>query len=169
MVPTVVSYLTVMGGWAKCNHKDSVKKMENLFKSMKQLSVSLGDENSRSVQPNQWMYTTLIHAYARQNDVIAMEKVENLIHEIYDQYLQGHTELKLNTILVTAVLQAWGKTGTTTGAEQSETLLDWMISESGVLAPNEFSFSSAYVAVIWFCNIFILTILCVNSCHCHLG
>jgi pentatricopeptide repeat protein len=173
MAPTVVSYSTVMDGWAKSNHKDAVENMENLFESMQRLSLSSGVENSISVQPNQWTFTSLIHAYAKQNDMISTQKAENLIHDMYDQYLGGNTELKPNTILVTAVLQAWGKTGTMKGAEKSEALLDWMIAvdqtdESGDLAPNEFSFSSKcfLLGLIYFR--FVLT-SCFYSCHFRLG
>lgn len=147
MAPTVVSYSTVMDGWAKSNSKDAIENMEKLFESMQLLSDASGDERSMPVQPNHWTYTSLIHAYAKLNDAMATQKAENLIREMYDLYLRGNAELKPNTILVTAVLQAWGKAGTIKGAEKAEALLDWMIAvdqtdESDDLAPNEFSFSS---------------------------
>lgn len=130
--PDVVSFSTLMDGWAKSRHGNALPKMERLFDRMK----------ASGCQPTSWTYVTLIHAFARQRG--DPQKAQDLLLDMYQAHKQ-HPELKPNTKLVTAVMDAWQKTGH--GAEKAEALLNWMIKvgeTDSELAPNEFSFCSKY-------------------------
>jgi hypothetical protein len=81
-------------------------------------------------------------------------KAQDLIFTMHQQARQhGRSELQPNTQLVSAVLEAWQKSGSSSGgAHQAEALLDWMIAASvqdkdPQLAPNEYSFSCKCVDI----------------------
>jgi pentatricopeptide repeat protein len=156
MAPNVVSYSTVMDGWAKqssssssssCHNEHSVERIERVFERMKAVYAA----GNVAARPNFWTYVTLIHAYAKRRDAVATQKAEDLIFSMYyDEFKKkGSVDLKPNTQLVTAVMEAWQKSGVTKGAEKAEALLNWMISvfedeNDADLAPNEYSFSCKY-------------------------
>jgi len=127
--PDVVSFSTLLDGWAKTRRDDALPKMEHLFDRMK----------ASGCQPSFWTYVTLIHTFARQ--LPDPQKAHDLLLDMYAEHKQ-HPELKPNTKLVTAVMDAWQKSGQ--GAEKAEALLNWMIEVGETdrhLAPNEYSFS----------------------------
>jgi hypothetical protein len=102
MTPDVVSYTTVMDGWAKSNQNDSVPRIEQIFGRMK----AVHNAGNKSTRPNSWTYVTLIHTYAKQRDAAANQKAEDLIFQMYKKYKKGRMDLKPNTQLVTAVMDA---------------------------------------------------------------
>ena len=144
--PNVVSYSTLIDGWAKSRRSDAISRMEALLKRMQQpSSTSPSNNNDNNCRPNFWTYVTLIHAYARQRDTASAQKAQDLVFEMYDES-QNRPELKPNTQLVTAVMDAW-QCSSADGAPKAEKLLDWMIEVGGGeqgdpdLAPNEYSVS----------------------------
>jgi hypothetical protein len=131
---------------------DPLERMECLYNTMLERSstaASTAAGGDLSVRPNFWTYVTLIHAYAKRGDMVYTLKAQDLVMTMHQQARQEGQRPDVqrpNTQLVSAVLEAWQKTGSSRGAQQAEVLLDWMIAASvqdkdPQLAPNEYSFS----------------------------
>jgi pentatricopeptide repeat protein len=162
MQPNVVSYSAILDGWAKhsltkqarrasfttttTTSIDPLERMERLYNKLLERSAAAVAGDDASVRPSHWTYVTLIHAYAKRRDVAYTLKAQDLIFTMHQQARLGRSDLQPNAILVSAVLDAWQKSGASGGAQQAEALLDWMIAASvqdqdPQLAPNEYSFS----------------------------
>lgn len=175
MAPNVVSYSTLLDGWAKqqqtllsslpssSDDLGALGRMEQVFFRMKDLYET---GQNTATRPNFYTYVTLIHAYARQRDAKYTQKAQDLVFLMYDKYTMArkgegcleNLDLKPNTQLVAAVMEAWQKSGVTMGASKAQSLLDWTIAVSQNdndtndhdkdLAPNEYSFSCTYHRVL---------------------
>ena len=146
--PTVVTYSTIMDGWAKSSHKESVHMTEQVFDRMQQMYQEHGNEKAR---PNLVSYVTLINALANARDPEAAQKAEDTLFRMYEEYKKGDTALKPNTQTISAVIEAWQKSGRRDAGERAEAVLDWMISlyedqKDDHVRPNEYSFSSTISA-----------------------
>ena len=152
MAPNVISYSTVMDGWVKSDRSDAISHVEKLNERLKQLSTNPTD-TQQNVRPNQRTHAALIRAYAKQNNAIALETAEDLLHEMYREYENGNVDMKPNIIVLTTILEAWGVNGTKYGAERAEALLDFALAANKdrndpTLCPNEVSFSSTYKVLV---------------------
>ena len=130
MIPNVVTYSTLIDGWAKSDTEDSLTKMNYWFDRMKEFDCI----------PNFRTYVILLHGYAKRGDPQRAQDLLLDMHRMAEH--QNRPELQPNTKLVTAVMDAWQRSGQ--GAEQAEALLNWMVQvgeECPDLAPNEYSFS----------------------------
>lgn len=147
LAPNVVSYSTVMNGYARSREEDAIQKAEQIFDRM-QAAYKAGNKKA---QPNMHSYVTLINAYQKSNDPDAAPKAEKALFELYDEYKQGNNELKPNYQLMTTVIDCWQRSGEGDAGEKAEALLEWMISlyqekEDKDFEPNSYTFSSAITA-----------------------
>eukprot|EP00980_Cylindrotheca_fusiformis_P027747 scaffold22549_cov98-Cylindrotheca_fusiformis.AAC.3 len=147
VIPSVVSFTTLMNGWAKSNDPTSVEKTEEIFHKM----MLMHKAGSVDVRPNSFTFVTMINCIVRSRQPGAAEKAERILFDMYDQYRRGNKDVKPNTKLVTAVIDCWQRSGERNAGERAEALLDWLIEVYTVdgdesLSPNEYSFTSAISA-----------------------
>lgn len=145
--PNVVSYSTVMDGWAKSRDRDAAAKVEAIFQRMQKMY----EKGNSMAKPNLVSYVTLINAYANDRDGESAQKAQDALFQMYKEYMEGNTALKPNTQIISAVIEAWQKSGRRDAGEYAEKLLDWMVSvyqdqKDDSLRPNEYSFSSTIAA-----------------------
>lgn len=143
--PNVVSYSTVMGGWAKSNDKDALTRAKDLFQKMEKAY----ERGNAECKPNLFSYVTLINAYCRSQSESGAIEAQKLLFRLYDEYREGNGELKPSAQLVTSVIQCWANSGARNSGDRAETLLRWLMdcSSSDVdMQPNEFTFSSVITA-----------------------
>jgi PPR repeat len=141
MSPNVISYTTIMDGWAKSleNENESITKMEHVFHRLL----------CTTMKPNLVTYVTLVDAYTRPKtpNVQHIQKADDMVRQMYSNYVQDrNNNVKPNKQLITMVIDAWKRSKCFNSAENAENLLDWLISihrdENDVeLAPNEYTFS----------------------------
>jgi len=147
VVPNVVSYTTVMNGWAKSKQASAVEKTEEIFQRM----VSSYEAGNEEARPNLFSLVTLINSITKSGRKGAAERAENILFEMYEEFKNGKIGVKPDTQLVSSVIDCWQKSGDRDAGERAEALLNWLIhiyEETGdeELRPNQFSFTSAIAA-----------------------
>lgn len=147
MVPTVVTYSTIMDGWCKSKEEYAATKCEAIFKRM-QHSYLAGNISAR---PNLISYVTLINAHAGSSEKGSAKKAQDVLFEVFDEYKRGSTGLKPNAQMVSIVVEAWQKSGERDAGEHAEALLNWIIAtyedlQDESFRPNEYIFSSTISA-----------------------
>lgn len=147
MVPTVVTYSTVMDGWCKSKETHAALKCETVFKRMQQSFLA----GNISARPNLISYVTLINAHAASSEKGSAKKAQDVLFEVFEEYKRGSTGLKPNAQMVSIVIEAWQKSGERDAGAHAEALLNWMIAayhdlQDESFRPNEYIFSSAISA-----------------------
>lgn len=140
MSPNVISYTTIMDGYAKCidPNGESISKIEAVFNRLCQ-----------TMKPNIWTYVTLVDAYTKQKNpqVEHVQKADDIVRSMYSLYKEDRKNNdKPNAQLVTMVIDAWKRSRSFSAAEKAENLLDWLISvykdeKDLELSPNQYTFS----------------------------
>jgi pentatricopeptide repeat protein len=146
MAPNEVTYSTVIDGWVKSGQNDTINHVEALYERLKQLTTN---SSQYKIRLNHRTHAAMIRAYTKQGTVEAIEKAEDLFHDMYREYESGNVDMKPNTIALTTILEAWGVIGTKYGVERAEALLDFAITANKdrndpTLCPNEICFSCKY-------------------------
>ena len=127
--PDTTTYNTVLKVWANSGRDDAGENAIRLLREMwdehakfqQATSVNKedgvdkeelrGSEGERflEITPDQYSYTTTIHALARTGNSTAAQYGEKLLEEMEKYYQEGYAELGPTTYSVNAVLNAWGK------------------------------------------------------------
>ena len=100
IVPNVVSYTTLMNGWAKSRKAESARKTKDWFQRMKSMHMS-GNAGAR---PNVFSYVTLINSIAKSDEPGAAAEAEKLLFEMFAEYESGNPDIKPNTQRKSVVL-----------------------------------------------------------------
>ena len=101
-LPTGVSieaFNKVLVSWAKSGQDDGPKRAEQLIVFM--------DELGDPVKPNLSSFTTLIDAYAQQNDWDGVSYSERIFNRLLDEYMEGEFDEEPNIATWTIVISAW--------------------------------------------------------------
>jgi hypothetical protein len=143
IAPNVVSYSTVMNGWAKSGDKDAVVKATQLFDRM----TTMYNSGNPDARPNLFSYSTLLDAISKSGDPDAPQKAQDIVFMMYNEYKKGHLEVKPNAQIITSLIECWQKSGDPNAGERVDAILNWMINVSKKendpdLEPNEYTFSS---------------------------
>ncbi|CAJ1941407.1 unnamed protein product [Cylindrotheca closterium] len=147
VAPNVVSYTTLMNGWAKSKDPKSFEKTGDVFRRM----VQAYNDGNTLAQPNLFSFVTLIDSLVRSKTKRAAEKAESVLFEMYEDYKDGNLDAKPNAKLVSIVIECWQKSRENDSGERAEALLNWLIDINEVendeeLMPNEFTFTSTISA-----------------------
>jgi hypothetical protein len=148
LIPSTISYVTIMSAWAKSSNKNKVQYAEEIFQRMLEMHKS-GNTKAR---PNFISVVVLVDAIVKSDQDGAAEKAEKIVLDMYESYKTGESTIKPNTMLVTSVIDCWNRSGESNAGERAEALLDWLIQtykEQDMdedLMPNEFSFAAAISA-----------------------
>jgi hypothetical protein len=113
--PDRALYNCVLNALAKSCQPSAVEKAEEIL-TMMQTSP---DE---SLRPDIVTYATVIDCHTKCGDD-ASARAEELIRFVEGSYRSGDELLKPNAVFYSAILQAWAKTSTVTGATKAEELL----------------------------------------------
>lgn len=145
MSPNVISYSTVMDGWAKAIFdKDSIAKMENVFHRL----IVVHKDGNNNAQPNLFSFVVLIGGYTKkrqqqqqQQQRTNLQKAETIVRRMNEDY-----GVKPNTQIVTMIVDAWKRSGLHDAGVEAEKILDWLIAiysdqKDKDLAPNQYTFS----------------------------
>jgi hypothetical protein len=143
IAPNVVSYTTIMNGWAKSGNRQAVEKTNETFHRMKAMRKS----GNSDAQPNLFSYVTMIGSITQAKEPGSAEKAEQALYSMYEEYKSGVIAIPPNARLVTAVIDSWQKSGATDAGERAETLLNWLLEvyqeeQDESMEPNEYTFNS---------------------------
>jgi pentatricopeptide repeat protein len=143
LAPSVVSYTTLMNGWAKSKDARKVEKTEEVFERMR----SMCNAGNEEAQPNLFSYVILVESIVRSGQPNAAERAEKVVRDLYNDYKRGLSAVKPNAQIISTVMNCWGRSGDRSAGERAEILLDWLIDvyekeKDKSLQPNEFTFSS---------------------------
>lgn len=143
IAPNVVSYTTIMNGWAKSGNRQAVEKTHEVFERMKAMHKS----GNTDAQPNLVSYVTLIGSITRSKDPGSAIRAEEALYRMYHDYKLGTITTPPNARLVTAVIDNWQKSGATDAGERAESLLNWLLDvyqkeQDMSMEPNEYTFNS---------------------------
>jgi pentatricopeptide repeat protein len=142
--PNVVSFSTVINGWAKCSSEEAgaAKRAEKIFNLMLE-EYKGGNEDAK---PNSISYCSLIDACVKSRDRGSLERAEDIYNGIYQNYVGENDDMKPSTVLANQIMDAWSKSGQDCGGEKSEGMLNRLITlykEYGdaEFKPNDRSFT----------------------------
>jgi hypothetical protein len=113
--PDRAVYNAYLNALAKSQQPSAVEKAEEILTMM---------ETSRNhdLRPDIVTYSTFIDCHTKCGER-SLERADELLRFVEGTYRRGDATLKPNAVFYSAVLQAWAKTGTSTGAEKAEELL----------------------------------------------
>ena len=113
MVSGVVSgistdaFNSVVTAYAKSGEDRGPEKAENLIMYMDQIDTDNGSLGVCSPTIN--TFTSLIDAYAQQNEWEAATQADRILNQLLDQYLEGNDDLEPNIATWTIVINAWAR------------------------------------------------------------
>ena len=150
LVPSSISYGTIILAWSKSSDKNNVQHAEELFDRMLKMYKS----GNKSAEPTFISYVVLVNVIVKSGQEDAADKAEKIVRNMYESYRSGKSTIKPNNKIVTAVIDCWSKRSIDdpNAAERAEALLEWLIdiyTELDMdedLMPNTFSFASAISA-----------------------
>jgi hypothetical protein len=113
--PDRAVYNAYLNALAKSQQPSAVEKAEEILTMM---------ETSRNhdLRPDIVTYSTFIDCHTKCGER-SLERADELLRFVEGTYRRGDATLKPNAVFYSAVLQAWAKTCTSTGAEKAEELL----------------------------------------------
>lgn len=161
--PDTVGYNSVLKALAKtsssynkeaaCKAQELLEEMEELFdiqygenmawyhslkqEKLSEAELSLGPPRIR-VKPNFRSYSTVMDAWARQNNPTGAQEAQNLLEQLKEMYSQtGDVALQPNVISYNTVINGWAKAGAKEkGAIIGEVLLHEMGDSADVISYN---------------------------------
>ena len=153
MKPNVISYSTLMNGYAKSNNPDKAKQTKIVFKRMK----TMYEAGNHDARPNFVSYVTLVDSMVKSGRTDAAEQAESIVRTMYEEYTVGSSTtsgrgsdgVKPNAQLISTVIECWSKSGHTDAGERAENVLNWMIdiyqhsNNDPTLRPMAFPFASS--------------------------
>ena len=150
LVPSAISYGTIISAWSKSSDKNKVQHAEEVFDRMLKMYKS----GNKSAAPTFISYVVLVDAIVKSGEENAADKAEKIVRNMYESYRSGKSTIKPNYMIVTTVIDCWNKRSIDdpNAAERAEALLDWLIDIYTELdmdedfMPNEFSFASTISA-----------------------
>lgn len=130
LIPDTKSYNLVLDGCTERYQKKNateltneiVTKMTNASRS----SYFLNDENgvrSGNITPDTITYTILINIYGKVGNAQA---AEDILNQMYDDYLAGRSIVQPNVRTFTSVISAWARSKATDAPEKAEAILELM-------------------------------------------
>ena len=142
-LPNVVSYSTIMNGWAKSGEQQALVKTKETFKRMETMWKS----GNKDAEPNIFSYVSLIGAITAAKDSDAAEEAEKILYKMYEDYQAGNISTLPSARLVTYVIDCWQKSGAGNAGERAEKLLDWQLEvfqKEGAesLEPDQYTFNT---------------------------
>ena len=97
----------VITAYAKSEEENGPERAEQLIVFMDQLDSDSGSLGICS--PNVNSFTSLIDAYAQQNEWDAVSQADSILNRLLDQYLEGNDGLEPNVATWTIVISAWAR------------------------------------------------------------
>ena len=158
MAPNVVSYSTVMNGWAKSGSRQAVEKTNETFERMK----AMRNSGNIAAQPNLFSYVTMIGSITKSKEPGSAEKAEKALYSMYHEYKAGAIATPPNARLVTSVIDKWQKSEAPDAGERAESLLNWLLQiyqeeQHKSMEPNEYTFNSGKLD----------KVVVIRPPHCH--
>ena len=123
----VDAFNVVLTSWAKSREQNGPKRAEQLLVYMDQIDQENGSLGLCS--PNVSSFTSLIDAYAQQNDWESVCQCEMILNRLLEQYLDGNDDLEPNVATWTIVISAWArlsKKNNRSAADKADRLLKRM-------------------------------------------
>lgn len=119
--PNVVSFSTVINGWAKCASKEAgaAQRAGKVFKLM----LNEFEGGNLSAKPNSITYCSLIDAYVKSRDAGALECAEDIYDDMFHKYISGNRDHKPSTILANQIMDKISKSGQSGAGEKAENIL----------------------------------------------
>mmetsp|Transcript_30111 Transcript_30111/g.73146 ORF Transcript_30111/g.73146 Transcript_30111/m.73146 type:complete len:901 (+) Transcript_30111:2-2704(+) len=150
LVPSAISYGTIISAWSKSSDKNKVQHAEAIFDRM----LKMYKAGNKYAEVTFISYVVLVDVIVKSGEDDAAEKAEKIVRDMYDSYRSGKSTIKPNNKMVTTVIDCWNRRSIDdpNAAERAEALLDWLIdiyNEQDMiedLMPNEFSFAAAISA-----------------------
>ena len=141
--PNVVSYSTIMNGWAKSGSRHAVEKTKETFERMK----AMRNSGNTDAQPNLFSYVTMIGSITKSKETGSAEKAEKALYSMYHEYKAGAIATPPNARLVTSVIDNWQKSAAPDAGERAESLLNWLLEvyqeeQHKSMEPDEYTFNS---------------------------
>jgi len=141
--PNVVSYSTIMDGWAKSGSRHAVEKTKETFERMK----AMRNSGNIDAQPNLFSYVTMIGSITKSKEPGSAEKAEKAVYSMYHEYKAGAIATPPNARLVTSVIDSWQKSAAPDAGERAESLLNWLLQafqeeQHKSMEPDEYTFNS---------------------------
>ncbi len=123
--PNVVSFSTVINGWAKYSSEEegAAQRAEKVLKLM----VQEYENGNSDAKPNSISYCSLIDAFVKSKNKRSLERAQEIYDEIYENYVLGNDDIKPSTILANQIMDAWSKSGQDCAGEKSSGLLNRLI------------------------------------------
>lgn len=119
MVPDIISYNTVLHGWAASNHDKAAERAEELLRQMQSLSHEKYS-SVLSIRPNIVSYNTVCNAIAKSKKKGSAEKIFHLIEQMKQFGIQPDTTT-YNTLLL-----AYVRNSSKTASKHAESVLSTM-------------------------------------------
>jgi Pentatricopeptide repeat domain/PPR repeat len=148
LVPSTVSYGTMISAWSKSADENRVRRAEETFERM----VDMYKSGNVDAEPNFITNVVLVDTIVKSGQDGSADRAEKIVRIMYDSYRRGESNIKPNTQLVTTVIDCWCRSGDQDAGERAETLLNWLIdiyNEQDMdksLMPNEFAFAATISA-----------------------
>ena len=105
---TIDSFNVVLTAWAKSGLEYGPERAEALIMFMDQLDRA-SDYPGQTIRPSVSSFTSLIDAYAQQNEWEGCGNAERILNRMVDSHLQGEPAIEPNVASWTIVISAWAR------------------------------------------------------------
>jgi len=140
----IILFNTVLKAIA--SSKTSLLQAESMLKKLEDGSFS---NQSKTIKPDKFTYSTVMAALANEGTPEAAKKVEDLYHRLVNRYeselmqdKQAARKMQPDIYCYNSIITAWSKIATAESCQHAERLLDRLLFDESSIAADRTSFSA---------------------------